>query len=146
MGRESDARREARLARAGAWLKDQRTRSGLSQAALAHKLDVSQSQVSMYEKGRHEVDGELARDLARIFGLSELDVWVGLRLPLPKGVRTRSDQQLITELVRRYPDELREALRSQVPVKPTRRAVKRPDVTRPDESEQSPPKAAGDSA
>lgn len=86
MGRESDADREARLARAGEWLKRERKARHLSQDALGRMLGVHQTQISMYEKGRHEIDGELARDLARGFGLSELEVWRGLEMPLPREV------------------------------------------------------------
>ena len=44
--------------------------AGMSQAALAGKLQVSASAVGMYEQGRREPDGETLVQLAQIFGVS----------------------------------------------------------------------------
>jgi len=89
MGRETNAAREERLKRGGAWLRAQRTAKGWTQAELARSLDVNQVQVSTYERGAYEVDGELARDIARVFGISQYEAWRGLQLPLPAELSTR---------------------------------------------------------
>lgn len=113
MGRETDEAREARLRRAGIWLQAERARRGLSQASLSRLLDVSQQQLSLYERGRHQVDAELARDVARVFKTSQLAVWVGLELPLPDEVlrvlRSRGSDG--TGVEREHPDLFRKALR-----------------------------------
>lgn len=84
MGRETDDEREARLKQAGRWLEAEMEKRGWTQKYLAGELGVAPQQVSAYANGRYQIDPELARDLARIFGLSEYQVWNGMRLARPR--------------------------------------------------------------
>jgi len=40
--------------------------------------------VSAFERGLYGIDASIARDLARLFGLGEMDVWRGMELGLPR--------------------------------------------------------------
>ncbi len=84
MPKETDDARRSRKVRAGAWLAAERTRRGLTQVALAQALGLpSQNRISNYENGVYEIEAGIARDIARVFGLAEYDVWRGLEIPLP---------------------------------------------------------------
>lgn len=109
----------------------------MSQAALARRLDVAQAQISAYERGRYEVDGELARDIARVFGCPELTVWIGLRLPLPREVKT--DDAIVAHARRTHPEIFTEVLGEDPVDKPPRRATRRTVVTRTGETEPKTP-------
>ena len=83
MGRESDVERRARLERAGTWLRRQREDRGWTGTELARRLGLNQVRISAFERGQYEVDPGIARDIARVLGLTELETWKGLDLPLP---------------------------------------------------------------
>lgn len=86
MARRVDQQERARWVRGGRWLFRAREHGGLSQGELADRLGVHQTQVSAYEWGRYGVGADVARRIAQALGLSELDVWLGLELPLPREV------------------------------------------------------------
>jgi transcriptional regulator with XRE-family HTH domain len=90
MPKETDEDRRARKVRAGAWLEAERSKRGLTQVALAKDLGLpSQNRISNYENGVYEIEAGIARDIARVFGLSEYEVWRGLEIPLPAELATR---------------------------------------------------------
>ena len=98
MGRETDESREARLKRAGRWLEAELKKRDWTQKYLAGELGVAPQQVSAYANGRYEIDPELARDVARLFGMTESDVWRGMQVPLPQDYEepTRTPRPLST--------------------------------------------------
>lgn len=108
MGRETDDEREARLKEGGAWLaaeletRRKREPGKWSQRYLADQLGVSQQQVSLYVRGRFEIDGKLARDLARVLGVPQRTVWRGMRLWQPEEFET--DEALDALYEEKYPD------------------------------------------
>lgn len=90
MGRETSDERHDRLRRAGRWLKERREVAGWTQKDLADRLPgVSQHAVSAFERGAYEIEAGIARDIARVFDLSEYDTWRGLEIPLPAELATR---------------------------------------------------------
>jgi DNA-binding XRE family transcriptional regulator len=90
MGRETLDERHDRIRRAGRWLRQERDGRGWTQADLAERLaGVSQHAVSAFERGAYEVEAGIARDIAKVFGLSEYEVWRGLEIPLPAEVASR---------------------------------------------------------
>lgn len=108
MGRETDDEREARLKEGGAWLdaelekRRQQEPGKWSQRYLAEQLGVAAQQVSAYVRGRYEIDGKLARDLARVLGVPQREVFRGMRLWLPEEFET--DEALDDYYEQKYPD------------------------------------------
>ena len=68
-----------------------RREAGLSQAELAHRLQISPSAIGMYEQGRREPSMETVVALARVFGVST-DY-------LLTGCPREQEQQLLQELL-----------------------------------------------
>lgn len=75
--------RQAALAEAGAWLREQRKRAGYDKLGdFARDLKVDPSRVSQYENGKAAVPDERAEDIARLLDLdliytrSNLGLWV----------------------------------------------------------------------
>ena len=91
MPEETREQKKARMARAGAWLYQERwEKRRMSQATLAQLAGLpSQNRISNYENGVYDIKPEVAADLARALGLSEYDTWLGLGLRLPAEVATR---------------------------------------------------------
>ncbi|GAA2298564.1 hypothetical protein GCM10010402_66490 [Actinomadura luteofluorescens] len=86
----SEDRRD-RLARAGAWLRDQREQRGItSQAELARRLGWDRSLVSNYEIGKTEMPDDRAEQLAEFLGLDIITVRRGLGLWVPRSDPRRS--------------------------------------------------------
>jgi transcriptional regulator with XRE-family HTH domain len=144
MARETDEQREKRLKQGGAWLLAELQKRDWSQRYLADELGVAQQQVSAYVNGRYEIDGELARDVARLFNMSEYDTWRGLRRQLPAEVASR--RRLITYAFSLMNDKDAEDLYEQViayvrarrgGAKAGGAQVKTPRVTRPGGSPSS---------
>src|SRR5690348_15515235 len=101
MGRESVRERKDRLERGGEWLRAQRQARDWTQAEFASRLQLAQSKVSAYESGRYEVDVSIARDIARVLGVTEWEVWRGLQLPLP---RELDDEEAIARALELAPE------------------------------------------
>lgn len=104
VARETDDEREARLELAGAWLKAELKKRSWSQTYLAERLDVTQQQVSAYVKGRHEIGGKLARDLARVLDLPEPEVFRGMGLYMPRQFET--DDALVAYALEHFPNSM----------------------------------------
>ena len=68
-----------------------RRSAGMSQAELAHRLQVSPSTVGMYEQGRREPSGETLVSLAALFGVTTDYLLTGKP-------STAQDVRLLTEL------------------------------------------------
>jgi len=139
VGRETDEEREARLKDGGAWLDAELKKRSWSQRYLSEQLGVSQQQVSLYVRGRYEIDGKLARDLARALELPQRDVWRGMRLVLPEEFET--DEALDDYYEAKYPDVFA-AVEKRTGVKVTgsggkhrRAGVRRKAVTRKSDDE-----------
>jgi len=138
MGRETDDEREARRKKAGAWLDAEMKRRDWSQRYLAEQLGVTQQQVSLYVRGRFEMDPELARELARLFELTEYEVWKGMRIPLP---RELDDEEAIARALELAPEVMEKVtgLKPSKTSRVSRRSVdrQRRDV-RPGEKRRNP--------
>jgi len=115
MGRESVRERKDRLERGGEWLRAQRQARDWTQAEFASRLQLAQSKVSAYESGRYEVDVSIARDIARVLGVTEWEVWRGLQLPLP---RELDDEEAIARAL----DLLPEVMEKVTGLKPSNRS------------------------
>lgn len=84
MARESVEERRARLQPGGDWLRAERERRGLTGKELGALTGVQQERISAYERAQDEPPTEFARALAKVFGISETEVWRGLGKPLPR--------------------------------------------------------------
>lgn len=98
---------------AGAWLRTERERRGLSQDDVARELGVRYQQVSNYERGVSSLDDRSADRIARLFSLPVIEVrqQVGLWIPADSDLdelrrsadpAQLSDDILVGELIRRY--------------------------------------------
>lgn len=105
--REPVRERRERLIRGGEWLRGQRKQRGWTGVEMAARLGLNQAKLSAYETGRYEMDVSVARGIARVLGIREVDVWRGLELPLP--AEFRSDTEII-EWARRNMPELMDQL------------------------------------
>jgi len=78
------------MVRAGAWLKAERDKRGLSQATLAQLAGLpSQNRISNYENAVYEIKWDIVPDIAHALGLPEYETARGLEIWLPAEVRTR---------------------------------------------------------
>jgi len=138
MGRESVRERKDRLERGGEWLRAQRQARDWTQAEFASRLQLAQSKVSAYEGGRYEVDVSIARDIARVLGVTEWEVWRGLQLPLP---RELDDEEAIARALELAP-EVMEKVTGLKPQKPARlpqgSVTRRSGRARPGEKRRNP--------
>ena len=72
------------MARGGAWLREERKRRGFDHGTeFADALGIKQVRLSAYERGLYPVPKDVAKRIAKVFGMRELDVWRDLRLDLP---------------------------------------------------------------
>ena len=130
--------RRARLDRAGSWLRSERERRGWTGAEFARRLDVQQVRVSAYERGQYEVPVETARKIAKVFEVTEWEVWRGLQLPLP---RELDDEEAIARALELAP-EVMEKVTGLKPQKPARlpqgSVTRRSGRARPGEKRRNP--------
>ena len=84
--------RRARLQPGADWLRAERERRSWSQRELAERITgagfpVKQDRISVYENAQDEPRPEFREDygraLSRVFGVNEVDVYKGLRWPMP---------------------------------------------------------------
>jgi len=137
MGRESVRERKDRLERGGEWLRAQRQARDWTQAEFASRLQLAQSKVSAYESGRYEVDVSIARDIARVLGVTEWEVWRGLQLPLP---RELDDEEAIARALELAPEVIEKVtgLKSTNASRVSRRSASRqPRDVRPGEKRRN---------
>lgn len=148
MARETVRERKARLERGGDWLRGQRVQRSWTGVEFARRLGVDQAKLSAYENGRYEVDVSVARDIARVLEVPELEVWRGLQLPLPRELTVdgMSADEVISYVRRTFPGELERLTgetgaspegAGQQARKPTRRGGRAKEITRPDEPGRS---------
>ena len=79
----TDEERE-RARKGGEWLRAERKRRGYETVAeLADALGIKQGRLSTYENGQFLVDRAVAKRIAEVFGITEWEAWVGLRIPQP---------------------------------------------------------------
>lgn len=130
-------RERARLG--GIWLRETRQRHGYATGIeFAEALGIRQVRLSSYENGNYQVEVRVARRIAEVLGLSEWEVWRGLRLPLP---RELDDDEAIAKAEELLPEVMRKfsggKTRKATPLPPgsvsrrtrdTRRGEKRRDV------------------
>lgn len=99
--------RKDRLEQGGEWLRAQRQARDWTQTELAAHLGIDQTKVSAYENGRYEMSVDLARDIARVFEVTEWQVWRGLRLPLPRELdddeAIARAEELLPEVMQKVP-------------------------------------------
>ena len=77
-----EERERARLG--GEWLREERRRRGYDTGTeFAAALGLRQGMISVYENGQKLVDRDHAALIAALFGMSEWEVWLRLRIPLP---------------------------------------------------------------
>jgi transcriptional regulator with XRE-family HTH domain len=72
-----------RLLRAGEWLRETRTRRGLTAAELAELIDTSPQNISNYERGMATVNDDRAAKIATALGLDIITTRQGLGLWVP---------------------------------------------------------------
>ena len=120
MGRETVRERKERLERGGAWLRQRRLDREWTGVELARRLGLPQAKLSAYENGRYEVDVSVARTIATVLGLTELQVWRGLELPLPRELdpKQMSDAEVVAYVESRWPGRIAEILGGVPPEKP----------------------------
>ena len=129
--------RRARLDRAGSWLRSERERRGWTGAEFARRLDVQQVRVSAYERGQYEVPVETARKIAKVFEVTEWEVWRGLQLPLP---RELDDEEAIARALELAPEVIEKVtgLKSTNASRVSRRSASRqPRDVRPGEKRRN---------
>lgn len=80
----TDADRRTRLIEAGAWLRAQRERRGISPADFAAAIGVNRGQISNYELGKNAVDDDRAEIIAEVLRMPVLEVRAGLGLWVPE--------------------------------------------------------------
>src|SRR5690242_16135204 len=103
MARQFTDEERERMARGGEWLRRERKRRGFEHGTdFAEALGLRQVRVSAYERGLYPVPDTVARTIARVLDLSELETWKGLELPLPSEVA--SDEALDEYYESKYPD------------------------------------------
>jgi transcriptional regulator with XRE-family HTH domain len=100
-GRETVEERRARLMPGAQWIVKERERRGWSGRELARRLSINQDRISAYERAQDEPPPEVARGLARVFELDEVQVWRCLGKPLPAEFRT--DEEAIAYVERIMP-------------------------------------------
>jgi transcriptional regulator with XRE-family HTH domain len=141
MARESIEERRARLTPGARWLRAERERRGWTGGELAQRLGVHQTRVSAYERMQDEPPADFARALARVFGMTELEVWRGLQKPLPREVEEDAGHrdEVLARIEKEFPGMI-DAIMSGAPLPQVRRYeadTKDADATRTGESEQS---------
>jgi hypothetical protein len=97
--------------------------------------------VSAYERAQDEPPADFARALARVFGMTELEVWRGLQKPLPREVEEDAGHrdEVLARVEEKFPG-LIDAIMSGAPLPQFERYetdIKDTDTTRTSESEQS---------
>lgn len=98
-----------RMERGGKWLRRQRERAGYGTGtAFAQALGIRQVRLNSYERGMYQVEPEVAREIARALGLSELDTWRGLELPLPRELdpAAMTDEEVVALVERIAPGRI----------------------------------------
>jgi transcriptional regulator with XRE-family HTH domain len=120
MPRESLGERRARLEPGARWLRDQRLRRSWTGAELGTRLGVSQERVSAYERAQDEPPISVVRKLATAFGLTELEVFIGLGIPLPKEVMPSgmTDQETVAFVKKHWPEAWAEIIGADPPRRP----------------------------
>lgn len=121
VARETIEERRARLTPGALWIRAQREERGWSGRELARRMDIPQDRISAYERAQDEPPTEFARGLAKVFELSELEVWEALRKPLPRDVDISgwSKEEVIAYVERRFPGELERLRREREAPTPT---------------------------
>lgn len=57
------------------WLKDARERIGLSQAAVADKVSITQQHYSLIENGERQPSVKVAKEIASVLNFDWIDFW-----------------------------------------------------------------------
>ncbi len=108
------------------WLNDQMERSGLTQEALANKVDVSHVTISKWQRGKHEPDPKRLLKLAEVFDENPLRLFnmvYGLPLdgngeeelhPLIRAA-VREMEDMSEEGIRLVVDQMRHVLKKRYP-------------------------------
>jgi transcriptional regulator with XRE-family HTH domain len=117
------------------WIVKERERRGWSGRELARRLSINQDRISAYERAQDEPPPEVARGLARVFELDEVQVWRCLGKPLPAEFRT--DEEAIAYVERTYPGLIDRVLGHNPGPKQRHSGSKGPDVTRPGDPPKS---------
>lgn len=132
--------RRARLLPGAQWLRREREKREWTGSELARRLGIGQERVSAYERAQDEPPADIARGLADVFGMPEVEVWRCLGKPLPREVV--SDEAAIAWARERYPGEI-ERLTGQ-PAPPVKPDTARQDrqtgprrITRQDDDDRS---------
>lgn len=91
----------------GRWLREERQRHGFEHGTeFAEALGLKQVRLSAYERGLYPVPEAVARDIARVLGMTEWHVWRGLRLPLPRELdddeAIAKAEELLPEVMRKF--------------------------------------------
>jgi transcriptional regulator with XRE-family HTH domain len=123
--RESVEARRARLAPGARWLRAERERRDWSGSELARRTGIRQERISAYERAQDEPPADVVRSLAKVFEMTELEVWRNLRKPFP----AVTDEDVIAEVRRRWPSAIEDVLGGSVP-EPRRPEPRRHEVRR----------------
>ncbi len=99
-----EERERARLG--GEWLREERKRRGYDTGTeFAAALGLRQGMISVYENGQKLVDRDHAALIAALFGMTEWEVWLRLRIPLPAEL---DDDEAIRRAFQLRPDVMRQ--------------------------------------
>ena len=108
MARESIEERRARLAPGAAWLTAQRESRELSVRELGRRLAINAGRILAYEHAQDEPKKDFVVMLAKEYGMTQVEVWRGLRKSLPD--EFEDEEQAALYYARRYPEVFRKVL------------------------------------
>ena len=132
-----EERERARLG--GIWLRETREAHGYPTGTeFAAALGIKQGRLSSYENGLYRVEESVADRIAAVLGLSQYEVWRGLRLRMPDSLE---DDEAIAQAWDVAPEVMEKVLglkRPPRPPAPKGTRNRRPNVTRPGETSRRP--------